>query len=79
MQIHAVATNPPVDIKAAMASAHYRGVEHVIRAAGLDERLANGGPIPLAELDAALAKKAVGTTSRIAIKSALGRVGLLKD
>lgn len=78
MKIHAVATpKTPAEIKAAMATSDFRGVEHVVRAAGLDARLSNGGAIPLAELEAALNKRAIGTTSRIALKSALGRLGLL--
>jgi hypothetical protein len=77
MQIQAVATKPTFDIQAAMASPDYRGVEHIIHASGIGERLASG-PLPVAEIDAALSKSKVSTSDRIALKSALGRCGLLK-
>ncbi len=77
MQIHATKTQNPVYLAAA-AQPDFRSVIHVIRAAGLEERIANGGPIAVAELDAALSKHHVGTSSRIALKATLGRVGLLK-
>ena len=73
MQIRAVATNPPVDIKAAMASPHYRGVEHVLRRAKIDvdKQLTTG------EFDAKLKASALSTIDKIALKGALSRAGLL--
>ncbi len=77
MQIHATKTQNPVYLRAA-ATPDFRGVVHIIRAAGLEERLANGGPIAISELDAALSKHHVATGSKIALKSVLGRFNLLK-
>ncbi len=77
MQIHATKTQNPLYLKAA-ATPDFKGVSHIIRAAGLEERIANGGPIAVSELDAALNKHHVGTSSRIALKATLGRFNLLK-
>jgi hypothetical protein len=66
-------------IAAALASREFMSVRSIAAAADIESRLANGGPIPLAELDAALTAKHIGSTSRIALKSALGRLGLIKN
>jgi len=60
-----------------MVTPSYRSVRSFAAAAGIEHRLATGGPIPLAELDDALAKVALSTASRIALKATLNRLGLL--
>jgi hypothetical protein len=78
--IHAVTKPSPFsNVAAALASNEYRSVARIAASARIEERLANGGPIPIAELDEALRKHDVGTQARIALKSALGRIGLLKE
>ncbi len=73
MQIHAVANGIPTEIKAALATTHMRGVEHLIRAAKINiER-----KMTVHELDEKLKASALSPQSRIALKGAMSRAGLL--
>lgn len=57
----------------------WRSVLPSLRHIGIDERLANGGSIRMSELDATMNRHHLGTSARIALKSALGRLGALDD
>jgi hypothetical protein len=74
MKIHAVATDKiPLEIRAALATTDMRGVEHLIRAAkiNIDRKMT------VHEVDAKLKDTTLSPQSRIALKGALGRAGLM--
>ena len=77
MQVQAVADK--ARIAAAMASPDYRSISHIMRETGLEPILANGGEIPPHQIDEALKRYDIGTTSRIALKATLGRLRLIKE
>ena len=78
MQIRAVSTFTctPLNIAAALASPEIRAVAKILAAAGVAQPTR---PIPLGELNEKLTAAGVSTEKRIAVKIALGRVGLLAD
>ncbi len=84
--MHAIATPSPFggSISAAMATPDFRSIRGIFSKAGLDPAsifATNGGPIKIEELDALLREEHRGLTTvdRIALKSALGRLGLLRE
>jgi hypothetical protein len=74
-RIRAVST-PSFDIKAALTSPEVRGVAKILAAAGVSPPTR---PIPLAELNEKLSAAGVSAEKRLAVKIALGRVGLLAE
>jgi hypothetical protein len=70
-------STPPnsFNIAAAKASPDYRGIERLLAAAGVAEIVK---PLTIQEIDLAFAGSPLSTSQRIACKSALSRVGLLK-
>ena len=79
--IHAVADPKPFggSIAAAIASKEFAGIRHLLSRTDIETKIAASGPIALAELDKALASAGVVTMTRIVVKSALDRLGLLKS
>jgi hypothetical protein len=71
--IHAIATEPPAHIKAALESTEMRLQASKLRAAGIEITR----PMSLRELDLALAGSPLSTSERIALKSSMARCKLL--
>jgi hypothetical protein len=79
--IHAVSTPTPWggSVTAAMTTPSYQGIRHLMAGTDLEAKLANGGYLKPVEIETALRNHHNGTTARIALKSTLGRLGLLRD
>jgi hypothetical protein len=67
------------DVSALLALSEYRQIERHTRLAGLHDRLANGGKLEPREIDEAVRAHSLGTTTSIAIKNVLSRLGLMSN
>jgi len=62
------------NLRAAKASPDFRSIERMLASAGVGEIVQ---PISVKEIDLAFAGSSLSTSQRMAVKAALGRLGLL--
>ena len=74
-RIHAIATQPTLDIRAAMASPEVRAVSRILAAAGV--KAPTAGPIPHSHLESCMCSAGVSPEERMRCKIALDRAKLI--
>jgi hypothetical protein len=73
-RIHAIATQPTFDIKAALASPEVRGVAKILAKAGVAQPT---GKIPHSRLESCMCSAGIDPTERMRCKIALDRAKLI--